>query len=331
MINRIYNLIIAALLTSILTGCGDYELLSQDELARRDAKVRQETTKQVETRMTNEFARQETRIKEKARRELMAELEAAHKPTAPPENNLRNTRWGMSQEEVISAEGRNHLQRNDTTLLYKDYTAGLPSIIRYLFEGGRLVKAEIHFSNPKLSKVLPLRSSTLVEADFFRMYDLLSEKYGSAQITTQQISRIENLLRKQERLNDSLVQYQRQRNDLQRDYDRQRAELWKKYEGWRDREFQVQKHLKDKESQARRLDDWIVEIKRQQADIEPIIREEQYNERDGKLPHTTVCRWYEPSSFDITLSWFSSPQGSILYSKYNGFITPNLSAAPSDF
>ena len=328
MIYKINNVILCAFLVSVFMGCGGYELLSQEELYRREAKVRQETAMQVEMRMTNEFARQEQRIRESARRELLAELKAAKKP---PDNNLRNTRWGMSQDEVVASEKSIPLKRIENAIIYKDYTAELPSIIRYIFEGGRLVKAETHFSNPRMASALPLRSPSLVEADFRRMFDLLTEKYGEAAITTEQVSRIEQLLREQERLNDTLVQYQRQRIDLQRDYDRQRAELMKKYEGWRDREYQVNKHLKDKDTLARRLDDWLEDTRRKQADIEPKIREEQYNHRDGKLPQITVCRWYRPSLYDVTLTWNSSSQGAALFTQYNGFITPNLSAAPSDF
>lgn len=313
------------LLAYFFTSCSDFHFFTTDELNIHEAKIRAETSSRLSNELAQEMERRKAQIREEARRELIEEIDASKRG-----NNLRSTRWGMTQDEVIAAEGT-PLQRNDSSLVYKVHTAGLPTVLRYKFEGGILVKADIHFSNPKLASALPPKTASLVEADFWRMYNLFTEKYGSAQVTTQQFSRIEDLLRKQERLNDSLTQYQRQRNDLQRDYDRRFKELWKKYEGWRDREHQVKKHLADKEKQAQRLDDWITEIKRQQADIEPIIREERYNERDGKLPQTTVCRWYEPSRFDITLSWSSSPQGSLLVSHYNGFITPSLSAAPSDF
>lgn len=332
MINKSnYFAVFVALLASLLMGCGGYELLSPEELLRRDRKVRKETAVQIEARMTNEFARKEIGIRKDARRKLMAELEAVKIPKAPPNNNLRNTRWGMSQEEVIVAEGSGLIKRTKSSIIYKVHTAGLLSIIKYGFKGDRLVKANIYFSNPKLSSVLPIKSAISCEADFRRMHDLLSEKYGSAEITTQQISNIEDLLRKQERLDDTLIQYQRQLKDLQRDYNRKRSELLKQFKGWRDRDHQVQRRLVDKEKQAQRLEDWIVEIKRKQADIEPKIREEQYNQRDGKLPTTTICRWYRPSLFDISLSWSTSSQGAFLSARYNGFITPNLSAAPSDF
>ncbi len=317
------------LLAYFFSSCSDFHFFTTDELNIHDAKTREETARQVESQMTNELAREMERrkaqIREDARRELIEEIEASKRG-----NYLRNTRWGMTQDEVIAAEGA-PLQQNASTLVYKVHTAGLPTVLRYIFENGILVKADIHFSNPKLASALPSKSASLVEADFRRMYDLLSDKYGLPQVTTNQTSKIEDLLRQQERLNDSLTQYQRQRNDLQRDYDRQRAELWKKYEGWKDREYRVQQHLVSKEKQAQSLDDWITDIKRKQADIDPLIREERYNQRDGKLPSTTVCRWYKPSAFDITLSWSSEPKSPILVMHYNGFITPNLSAAPSDF
>lgn len=337
--SRIRSLIMTVFIAPIVSGCGNYELLSMEELDKRGADVRKETTRQVESRMSNEFARQEMKIKEDTRKQLLTELEAAKKSVAPAnttpgnesDNNLRNTRWGMKQEEVIAVEGKNHLQRTASTLVYKSYTAGLPSLIKYIFEGDRLVKADIQFSNPKLSSALPIRPKVLVEADYHRMYDLLSDKYGSAQITTQLFSRVTEMKRQKERIDDSIVEYQRQLDDLKLRRDRKREDFRKQYKDWKDSEEIVRKKLEEDENNIRRCEDLLTEAKRQQADVEPKIREEEFNEQDGILPHTTVCRWYKPSAFDITLSWTSSRQGEYLASRYNGFITPNLSAAPSDF
>jgi hypothetical protein len=309
-------------------GCFNYSHFSPEELAEHDSQVSEQVSQIVQVRMSNEFAQLKPIIIEEARRQLLDELKAQKKPE--PENNFRNTRWGMSMEEVIAAEGT-PLKRTESSLVYKVHTAGLPSLVRFIFDGGVLTKADVQFNNPKFSAYLPNRPAALVEADFKRMVDVLTEKYNRPQVTEQEVSNIEQLLREQERLNDSLVDAQRRREDLRREYDREYARLSKQFDGWRDKEAQIRKYMKDKDYLAQRLDDAIVEIQRNQDDIAPKIREEQFRKQDGKLFRSTVCRWYEPSLFDITLTMTSSEQGCILSGRYNGYITPNLSAAPSDF
>lgn len=319
---RLLALSSAALL---LAGCSKYEIVTKEEIAQR---------------IEQEVARRESAIREETRRSVLAEVatqkvaaavaDAPDEQPVAPDSNLRKTRWGMSQQEVITAEGSNYLQRTDSALLYKVSTARLPSVIKYVFEEGTLVKADIYFSDPRLARVLPLKSSTSVESDFGRIHELLSNKYGPAKITTNLVSKIKELKRKKERLDDSLDQYQRQHEDLNRERDRKRDALQNEYRGWKNASEIIDRALEGYKSQIQRSDDWIRQIRRQQEDIDKEIREEEYRERDGKLPKSVDSRWYRSGSYDVTLSMSISPQGAFLWTHYNGFVSDTVSLIPSD-
>ena len=55
-----------------------------------------------------------------------------------PESNVRNERWGMTQNQVVAAEKSKPLKRNDHVLIYRDKEAGVPSQVVFEFTAGRL-------------------------------------------------------------------------------------------------------------------------------------------------------------------------------------------------
>ena len=314
--NLFLRLLALSSATLLLVGCSKYDRVTKEEIALR---------------VEQEVARRESAIREEARRSVLAEV-ATHEQPAAFNSNLRKTRWGMSQEEVITVEGSNYLQRTNPILLYKVLTARLPSVIKYVFEEDTLVKAYIYFNDPRLARVLPLKSVTSTESDFGRIHELLSNKYGTAKTTTKIVSKIEDLKRKNARLNDSLRQYQRQSENFNRERELKRNVLIKKAYGSRfnnPREW-IDSRLKVYDEKIRYVDKWIREIRRQQEDINKDIREEEYKKRDGKLPKSVESRWYRAGSYDVTLSMNISPQGVYLSSHYNGFVSDTVFSISSD-
>lgn len=307
----------------VLVTYSDHELLSTTELRLRDEKIRKETTEQVNARMSYELNQREKCLRKEIRDELLVEQKES-------QYTLRNTCWGMTQTDVITTEGNDYIKRDNTTLIYKVRTAGLPSVIKYIFRGDKLVKSDLYFSNPKLTTLLPAQSHKKVEADFQRLLDMLTRKYGMPKRSSQVVSQAKTLSQKGNRLSDKLSSTQQEYNDLLRERVLKRIQLKKKYKGWKHADGRVQDQLKESNRQIKRLKESIKSIKKQQAAIKSQLREDQDQCRNGNLPKETVCHWCKSGQYDITLTRRSSSEGESLWARYNGYITPTLSAAPSD-
>jgi len=306
-----------------LVTYSDHQLLSDKELRLRDEKVRAETTLQVEARLKYEHEQREKCLRKEIQQQLLSEQKES-------QFTLRNTRWGMTQKDVIATEGHDYIKRDNTTLIYKAHTAGLPSVIKYIFRGDSLVKSDLYFSNPKLRKFLPAHSPDKVDADFQRLVNILTTKYGTPKRSTQVVSKSQKLLQQRGRLNDELTATQQECYNLVREKGLQRQKLEKKYKGWKYSAGRVQDQLKDKDRQIKRLEKSIKSIKKQQVVIKSKLRKDQDQRRNGKLPKETVCRWCKSGKYDITLTRRSSSQGESLWARYNGYITSNLSTAPAE-
>ena len=64
-------------------------------------------------------------------------------PPVPEEFHFRQTRWGMTSEEVRAAEPSNPIRESERGLLYSATTLELPSLVSYGFVQGRLVRARL--------------------------------------------------------------------------------------------------------------------------------------------------------------------------------------------
>jgi hypothetical protein len=96
---------------------------------------------------------------------------AAHAQKPDHDNyDVRHVRWGMTQEEVIAAEGSSPEKRIPTAMTYKDTIAGVPARIFFLFTDGKL--DQVSFD--------ALPKSPRDDAELaFRTWDLaLERKYG---------------------------------------------------------------------------------------------------------------------------------------------------------
>jgi hypothetical protein len=308
----------------VLVTYSDHELLSAADLHLRDENIREETTQQVEARLSYEFEQREKCL----RKEIGQQRQTERKES---EFTLRKTRWGMTPKEVIATEGSDYIKRDKTTLIYKAHTAGLPSIVKYIFRGGRLIKSDLYFNNPRLSKVLPIQPHEKVEANFQRLVTLLTQKYGSPKTSTQVVSPSKKLSQKRDRLNDKLTATQQQCYTAVRERSHQRQKLEQKYKGWKHADGRIQDQLKEKDRQINRLEKSIKSIKKQHAALTSQLREEQQQRLNGELPMETVCQWCKSGDYDITLTRRRTSEGDSLWARYNGYITPKLSASPDDF
>lgn len=84
------------------------------------------------------------------------------------------------------------------------------------------------------------------------------------------------------------------------------------------------------QQQIQRAEDRLKEAKRLQADVKIEIREEEYRAEDGSLPIQTVAKWFNPGIFDVELSMYTVKDNVYLWVVYNGFVSSNLDAIPSD-
>jgi len=58
---------------------------------------------------------------------------------------FKNTRWGMTVDEVKSSEANTPYEEENNLILYKEQFEDIPSTLGYIFEDGRLVKPDICF------------------------------------------------------------------------------------------------------------------------------------------------------------------------------------------
>ncbi|MCP4897635.1 MAG: hypothetical protein GY906_11740 [bacterium] len=121
---------------------------------------------------------QETREEKlKAAQELAAQLKADFQAKQAEERShidFRKTRWGMSQEQVIGAEGRPPDDRdNDDSegMLFKDVVLGIECTIFYQFTDGKLTRAAYMFAEEHVNPNLYIQ-------DYDRVKEVLVRKYG---------------------------------------------------------------------------------------------------------------------------------------------------------
>ena len=88
------------------------------------------------------------------------------------EMDFRNTKWGMTMEEVIKSEGKEPtVAKNDKTATYKGTIAGLDNSYSYTFIDNKLTSAAIIFTGLHTNK------NDYID-DFNRVKKMLIHKYG---------------------------------------------------------------------------------------------------------------------------------------------------------
>jgi hypothetical protein len=68
--------------------------------------------------------------------------------------DIRKERRGMTQSQVINAEGLNPLKRKAGTLVYRDTESGIPAQVVFEFTGGRLDQVSYVADSPEIPRSL---------------------------------------------------------------------------------------------------------------------------------------------------------------------------------
>lgn len=84
---------------------------------------------------------------------------------------FRNTKWGMSVDEVKKAEGGEPSQSQDNVLLYEDTVAGMSAYVVYIFAKGKLVRAKYTFTESHMNDTDHI-------SDYENVKEILINKYG---------------------------------------------------------------------------------------------------------------------------------------------------------
>lgn len=92
---------------------------------------------------------------------------------------FRNTKWGMTKEEVKSAEDAKLVREQGNTLLFQDMFTGMPMYIQYIFPTDRdaLARARYFLGEDHENK------NTYID-DYQMVQDQLKEKYGDPHTDT---------------------------------------------------------------------------------------------------------------------------------------------------
>ncbi len=241
----------------------------------------------------------------------------------------RNLRWGMSTKEVIAKEGPDCVKQTPTTLMYAVETAGLPSLVLYQFEENKLVKASICFADPRMGRLLPEKSSMQAEKDFSRITELLSKKYGHAEMTTNSVSYLKQLEQRVETFKESLDSYERQREDISRKREQKRDDLQEHYRGWKSPQALINKDLEYYDAELRRNNEWQIELRRNIQDAQKAVEKEREIERSGKRKAQVIGHWYSTGLYDIYLTLTYLQNGVQIAATYNGVMSKNVINIPS--
>ena len=320
----VYGVLLAIIIAIIWANQLGYELLTQEEINQRVDRILSQKIDALRDEMRQQILMEQASLVPSSEAPIVAQ------ETIVPDSNLRKTLWGMTQKEVMIAEGTNYLKNTGAYLLYKVITAALPTIIKYEFEEQKLVRATIYFADPRLASYIRPKGLLQAEADYYRVHELLCNKYGPANINTNLISKLEDLVRTQERLNDQLQTYKRQYDDLSKDRDRKYKDLLREYGSWNNGRQIIDKYLAEYDKNIERTEDYITDIEKRQEDIDSQIREEEYRRKDGRLPKSVTSKWYYSGAYDITLTLNSTPEAVYLWLAYNGFVSERVSEVPSD-
>lgn len=91
---------------------------------------------------------------------------------ADDQYDFRNTKWGMSKEEVKQSESATLFKEEKGRIGYTDKVIGLDALIIYNFTGGSLSSSEYRFTSQYTNK------NNYYYNIFNPMVDMLEKKYG---------------------------------------------------------------------------------------------------------------------------------------------------------
>ena len=234
----------------------------------------------------------------------MAPTQPAPAPPAPPpeEFHFRQTRWGMTIEEVRASEPGEPLRENERGLMYSTTTHEMPCLLTYSFVQGRLVRARLSFSDPAGKDIPPL---TVAQAQrrFLYLREQLRARYGEPIQKTTHVPRDVSVLQRTAQKQDELAQqYDTEITEAEQRLEKQRAILENRFARWYNRSEMVARGLAPYERDLRELRAWKKEALERGEQTRQSIQQHQDADSTHQLVATMTARWpYARELHDIEL------------------------------
>ena len=214
-------------------------------------------------------------------------------PTAPPppEFHLRQVRWGMSPVEVLASEPDVPLRESEFGLTYVILTLELPCLLTYSFEGGRLVRARMAFSDPTGMDLPPL-SVAQAQRRFLYLREQLRSRYGEPIQNTVYLPRERAQLERTAQRQDELAkQYDVEIAEAERRMKKQRELLERRFKRWSNPTQLVARSLAPYARDLKDLRAWKQEALDRAAESRKGIQERQDADARAPLVATMTARW----------------------------------------
>ena len=218
----------------------------------------------------------------------------AHAPAPPPpeEYHLRQTRWGMTMDEVRASELSPPLRENESFLVYSIATLDMPCLLAYSFVQDRLVRAKMAFSDPSGRDIPPL-SIAQAQRRFLYLREQLRARYGEPVQKTNYLSRdVTDLRRHAEKQEELARQYDIEISDAQQRIDKQRGILETRYAQWPNRNDMIGRGLASYERDLRELRTWKLEALDGADQSRRSIQEKKEADQAKPLLATMSARWF---------------------------------------
>ena len=221
----------------------------------------------------------------------------------PPEFHLRQVRWGMSPVEVLASERDVPLRESEFGLTYVAMTLELPCLLTYSFEGGRLARARMAFSDPTGLDLPPL-SVAQAQRRFLYLREQLRSRYGEPIENTVYLPRERAHLERTVQRQDELArQYDVEIAEAERRMKKQRELLERRFKRWSNPTQLVARGLAPYERDLKDLRAWKQEALDRANESRKGIQERQAADARAPLVATMTARWpYARELHDVELA-----------------------------
>ena len=228
--------------------------------------------------------------------------ELAPSPPPPEEFHFRQTRWGMTMEEVRAAEPGLPVREGERGLLYAVTTLELPSLVNYAFVQGRLVRARLMFSDPTGTEIPPL-SMAQAQRRFLFLREELRSRYGEPMERTTSMKRDVSVFSRQIQKQDEMArQYDVEIAEAEERLQKERTVLENRFSQWVDRADRVKRGMAPLERDLRDLRTWKQEALEQLHLSQKSLEEQQVADFLHPLVGTRKAFWKDARGFhDIEL------------------------------
>lgn len=236
---------------------------------------------------------------------------------APEEFHFRQTRWGMTMEEVRAAEPSNPIRESERGLLYSATTLELPSLVSYGFVQGRLVRARLSFADPSGTDIPPL-SVAQAQRRFLFLREELRSRYGTPAESTTPLKRDVSGFQRQILKQDEMAkQYDVEVEEAEQRLQKERSVLEKRFAPWRDHDERVRRGMAPLERDLDDLRGWKQEALEQLRLSQKSLEEQKLADVTHPLVGIRTARWKnarEVHDIELRLDFRGrSPQLDIFY------------------